>query len=73
MMSAQGGVCCALASLSICFYVSASGLTGESADRLLEKAAWLTEAHQANLAKQMSSRVKQAPPESLDFYPSWAP
>lgn len=71
-MLAQGGVC-ALASLSNCFYVSASGLTGESADRLLEKATWLTEAPQANLAKQMWSRVKQAPPESLGFYPSWAP
>ena len=72
MLADQEGVC-ALANVSICFYVNASGLTGESADRLLEKATWLTEASRSNLAEQMWSRVKQALPSVIWFPLSCAP
>lgn len=72
MLADQGGVC-APANVSICFYVNASGLTGVSADRLLEKATWLTEASQSDLAEQMWRRVKQALPSVIWFLLSCAP
>ena len=50
-------------------YVSASVLTGESADRPLGKATWLTEALQPPPVEQMRSRMKQALPSFTWFLP----
>ena len=57
----------------VAFYFNASGLTEESADRLLETATWQTEGSQPHPAEQMWSGVKQALPSAAGFYLSWAP
>ena len=72
LLADQRGVC-ALTNTSCCFYVNASGLVGENADRLLEKAAWLTEASQPPLAEQIPSRGPQALPSMTWFLPSLSP